>query len=120
MRGRACLLWVAAALSAATLVGCAQPTRSSFPSDLPVVPPTGTITSSSFVRLFAENCVRNFPDSGDMARAFLDDGFVEGEFNQGTGERTGEWFLEHEADGLRASISTAVIVEKRSLNFVGD
>jgi hypothetical protein len=84
------------------------------------MPPTGTITSSNFVRLFAENCVRDFPSSADMARAFLDDGFVESEFNQGVGEGQGEWFLHREGDGLRASISTVVVLAKRSFNFVGD
>jgi hypothetical protein len=90
-----------------------------FSSDLPVIPPTGTIASSDFVRLFAENCVRDFPDSGDMARAFLEDGFVESEATQGRGERIG-WYLRREDNDLRASISTVTVVAKRSLNFVGD
>ena len=43
---------------------------------VPIVPPTGTISSRELVQMFAENCVRHFPDVDAMREAFVADGFV--------------------------------------------
>jgi hypothetical protein len=68
----------------------------------PIIPSSGTIRSADLVRMFAETCVRPFPDERSVQRAFAADGFDIG--------RDGA--MRREADGLWAALGPyAVLLE---------
>lgn len=95
----------------AMVLGCTPVEPETYPASIaPILPSEGVISSRNFLRLFADDCLRSFPDQDAIGAAFLEDGFSV--LNRDH-VANGFWSLDRRSDDLHASASVAGTVPTR-------